>query len=181
MTLDYDPPQLIKHRMSYQGRKFGFDVNYLKLPNGAEGEWECIRHPGGSLVIPVTADGRLILLKQYRFALQGRLIEFPAGTIEHGEDPLETVKREIQEETGYTAHDWRSLGKFSLAPGYSDEYIYVFIAYDLEKLPDPPQQDEDEDTKLLFMTPEELEEDIRNGLSVDAKTIASFFLARPFL
>lgn len=181
MTPDYEPPQLIKHRLSYQGRKFGFDVNVLRLPNGIEGEWECIRHPGGALAIPYTQDGKLILLRQYRFAIQGRLLEFPAGTIEHDEAPADTIKREIEEETGYRANTWNFLGKFALAPGYSDEYIYAFLAQDLEQLAHPPQQDDDEDIELVFMTPNELEREILAGAPVDAKSISSFFLARPFL
>lgn len=179
--MDYQPPQLIKHRFSFSGRKFGFDVNLLKLPNGVEGEYECIRHPGGALVIPITDEGKLVLVHQYRFAVSGRLYEFPAGTVEHDEQPLETVHREIQEETGYKGNTWYDLGKFPLAPGYSDEYIYVYVAKDLEKLANPPAQDEDEEINVVFFSPEELEKQIRSGLKVDAKTIAAFYLALPLL
>jgi len=176
-----EPPEILQKRLFYQGRKFNFEVNSLRLPNGAVGDWECIRHPGGALAIPVTSEGKLILLRQYRFAAEGRILEFPAGTVEVNEDPAETIKREIEEETGYRAKKWRNLGKFILAPGYSDEYIYAFLAQDLEKLETPPQQDADEDIEILFMTPKELEEAILAGQPVDAKSIASFFLARPFL
>lgn len=181
MSIGNEPPQLIKHRLSYSGRKFGFDVNLLRLPNGVEGEWECIRHPGGALCIPVTNNGKIILLRQYRFAVESRILEFPAGTLEHDEAPETTVKREIEEETGYRAHSWQKLGQFALAPGYSDEIIYAFLATNLEKLPNPPAQDNDEDIELVFMSPQELEKAILSGLMVDAKSIASFFLARPFL
>jgi ADP-ribose pyrophosphatase len=181
MSKTSEPPQILQHRLTYHGRKFDFEVNRLRLPNGVEGDWECIRHPGGALAVPVTNDGKLVLVKQYRFAMEGRLLEFPAGTVEIDEDPQITIKREIEEETGYRANQWRSLGKFSLAPGYSDEYIYAFLAQDLHKLEQPPQQDEDEDIEVVLMTPKELETAILNGVSVDAKSIASFFLARPFL
>jgi ADP-ribose pyrophosphatase len=181
MPLGRELPQLLKQRLFHKGRKFDFEVNRLRLPNKSEGEWECIRHPGGALALPVTADGKLILVRQYRFAVQGRLLEFPAGTVEPNEDPLETVKREIQEETAYRAHQWDKLGEFFLAPGYSDEIIYAFLARDLEKLETPPQQEEDEDIETVFLTPEELETAIREGEPVDAKTIASFFLARSLL
>jgi ADP-ribose pyrophosphatase len=133
------------------------------------------------LAVPVTAEGKLVLVRQYRFAVQGRILEFPAGTLEHNEDPQETVKREIEEETGYSAQKWRKLGEFFLAPGYSDEIIYAFLAQDLEKLETPPQQDEDEDIETVLLTPEELEKAILAGEPVDAKSITSFFLARPFL
>jgi len=181
MSLGRELPQLLKQRLFYQGRKFNFEVNRLRLPNKAEGEWECIRHPGGALAIPITAEGKLVLVHQYRFAVQGRLLEFPAGTVEANEDPLETVEREIQEETGYVAHKWDKLGEFFLAPGYSDEIIYAFIARDLELLETPPEKDEDEDMQIVLLTPEELEQAILRGEPVDAKSIASFFLLRSFL
>jgi ADP-ribose pyrophosphatase len=174
-------PQILQKRLFYQGRKFSFEVNKLRLPNGVEGEWECVRHPGGALIVPVTNDGKLVLVRQYRFAVCGRLLEFPAGTIENSERAEETVKREIEEETGYKAHKWTNLGKFPLAPGYSDEYIYAFLAQDLEKLEHPPAQDDDEDIEVVLMTPEELETAILQGEAIDAKSISSFFLARPFL
>ncbi|MGK7900573.1 MAG: NUDIX hydrolase [Hormoscilla sp.] len=181
MPLEQEPPQLLKQRLSYQGRKFGFEAKTLRLPNGAEGEWECIRHPGGALAVPVTPDGKLVLLWQYRFAAQGRLLEFPAGTIEPNEDPAITIRREIEEETGYRAHKWRKLGQFFLAPGYSDEIIYAFLAEDLEPLATPPAQDEDEDIETVLYTPQAFEQAILAGEAVDAKSIASFMLARPFL
>ncbi len=174
-------PQHLESRLFFQGRKFQFEVNKLKLPNGAEGEWECIRHPGGALAVPVTNDGKLVLVTQYRFAVKGRLLEFPAGTVEVNEAPEITIKREIEEETGYRAHKWRNLGKFPLAPGYSDEYIYTFLAQDLEKLAQPPQQDYDEDIEVVLMTPQEFETKAKNSDEIDAKTICSYFLARPFI
>ncbi len=181
MSLSHEPPQLIQHRLSYSGRKFGFDVNRYRLPNGAEGDWECIRHPGGALAVPVTPEGKLILVRQYRFAVQGRLLEFPAGTLEPDEDAQTTIKREIEEETGYRAHTWQKLGEFFLAPGYSDEIIYAFLAQNLEKLEIPPHQDDDEDLETVLLTPAELEQAIFQGEPIDAKSITSFFLARPFL
>jgi len=181
MPLGKEPPEIIKQRLFYQGRKFNFEVTHLRLPNKAEGDWECIRHPGGALAVPVTSEGKLILLSQYRFAAQGRLLEFPAGTIEANENPFSTIQREIEEETGYHANKWQKLGEFFLAPGYSDEIIYAFLAQDLQPLEKPPEQDEDEDMETVFLTPEELEKAILSGEPVDAKSVTSFFMARPFL
>ncbi|MBW4522442.1 MAG: NUDIX hydrolase [Scytolyngbya sp. HA4215-MV1] len=181
MILGREPPQLLRKRLFYQGRKFGFEVSRLRLPNKNEGEWECIRHPGGAVVIPITPEGKLVLIRQYRFAVQMRLLEFPAGTIEPDESPEETARREIEEETGYRAHSWQKLGEFFLAPGYSDEVIYPFLARDLELLDNPPAQDEDEDIETVLMTPQEFETAISEGDRIDAKSICSFVLARPFL
>ncbi|MGF1602441.1 MAG: NUDIX hydrolase [Thermosynechococcaceae cyanobacterium] len=181
MPLTPEPHELLKQHLVCNARKFSFEINELRLPNGSTGDWACIRHPGGAMAVPVTDDGRFVLVKQYRFALQGRLLEFPAGTVEVDEEPFATIQREIQEETGYKAHRWRSLGEFPLAPGYSDEIIYAFLAQDLELLETPPAQDEDEDIETVLMTAAELEAAIEGGEPVDAKTICGFFMARSLL
>ncbi len=181
MSITNESPTYLQQRLFYRGRKFNFDVHSLRLPNGVEGEWECIRHPGGALAVPITSDGKLVLVKQYRFAVEGRVLEFPAGTLEPKEEPSVTIKREIQEETGYRANTWHSLGKFPLAPGYSDEYIYTFLARDLEKLEHPPQQDDDEDIEVVLMTFSEFEQATLAGELIDAKSITSFLMARLFL
>jgi ADP-ribose pyrophosphatase len=181
MPLGSELPQLLKQKLFYRGRKFNFEVNRLRLPNKSEGEWECIRHPGGALAVPVTPDGQLALVRQYRFAAQGRLLEFPAGTVEPGEEPAFTIEREIQEEVGYRAATWKKLGEFFLAPGYSDEIIYAFLATDLEKLALPLEQDEDEDIEVVLMSPAQVEQAIHSGDMTDGKSIASFMLAKPFL
>jgi ADP-ribose pyrophosphatase len=178
MSVGNESSEILEQRLFYKGRKFNYEVVKLRLPNGVEGNWECVRHPGGALAVPVTNDGKFVLVRQYRFTVAGRLLEFPAGTVEPNEAPAETIKREIEEETGYTAKSWQSLGKFILAPGYSDEYIYAFLARDLEKLANPPQQDEDEDLEVVLMSAEELEAAILNGEPIDAKSIASFYLAK---
>lgn len=181
MAVGNEPSEILEQKLAYKGRKFDYEVMKLRLPNGVIGEWECIRHPGGALAVPVTPDGKFVLVKQYRFTVKGRLLEFPAGTVEAGESPLETIKREIEEETGYRANKWQDMGKFILAPGYSDEYIYAFLAQDLEKLATPPQQDEDEDIEVVLMTEQELEQAILAGDPIDGKTIASFYMARAYL
>ncbi len=180
MAVGREPPQLLKRKLFYLGRKFSFEVNRLRLPNRAEGDWECIRHPGGALAVPVTPDGQLVMVRQYRFAAQGRLLEFPAGTVELNEDPFSTIQREIEEETGYRAGSWQKLGQFFLAPGYSDEVIYAYLAQDLEKL-DSLNLEADEDLEIVLITPQALEAAIQEGEAIDAKSIASFMLARPFL
>jgi len=179
MTIGQEPPKLIKHRLFYEGRKFNFEVSRFQLPNQSVGDWEWIRHPGGSMAVPVTADGQFVLVRQYRFAMQGRLLEFPAGTVEVGEEPLSTIQREIEEETGYRAATWQPLGQFPNAPGYSDEIIYAYLATDLEKLPAGPQLEEDEDLEVVLMDAITLEKAILDGTTpMDAKTIAAFYMAR---
>lgn len=91
-----EPPQLLKHRLFYQGRKFSFEVNRYRLPNQVEGDWECVRHPGGALAVPITPEGKLILLRQYRFATQGRILEFPAGTVDQMKHLLKQFKEKLR-------------------------------------------------------------------------------------
>ena len=181
MSVGNEPPEILEQKLAYKGRKFNYEVIRLRLPNGVAGEWECIRHPGGALAVPVTADGKFVLVKQYRFTVEGRILEFPAGTVEPGESPFETIEREIEEETGYRAGKWQDMGKFILAPGYSDEYIYAFLAQNLEKLETPPQQDEDEDIEVVLMSEAELEQAIMSGEPIDGKSIACFYMARAYL
>ncbi|EAZ94358.1 NUDIX hydrolase [Crocosphaera chwakensis] len=181
MSTEKELPIYLQQNLFYRGRKFNFDVNKLRLPNGVEGNWECIRHPGGALAVPITKEGQLVLVKQYRFAVEKRILEFPAGTLEVNEEADLTIKREIQEETGYEAKKWDYLGKFPLAPGYSDEYIYAFLAQELEKSEKPPEQDDDEDIEVFLMSFEEFEKAILSGKIIDGKTIASFFMAKLFL
>lgn len=181
MPFQPEPPQRLQNQLFCRSRKFSFEITRLRLPNGVEGNWSCIRHPGGALAVPVTREGKLVLVRQYRFAAEGRILEFPAGTVEENEAPAATIRRELEEETGYRGHKWRDLGQFFLAPGYSDEVIYAFLAEDLEPLPSPPAQDEDEDMETVLMTPAELEAAIHAGEPIDAKSVTSFFLARPYL
>jgi ADP-ribose pyrophosphatase len=181
MPLGQEPSEILQEKLVYRGRKFDYRVLHLRLPNGVEGDWECVRHPGGALAVPVTADGRFVLVRQYRFAFAGRLLEFPAGTVEVGEEPSVTIRREIEEETGYRADNWRHLGDFPLAPGYSDEIIYAYLATGLTKLEQPPAQDEDEDIEVVLMTAAELEAAIAGGEAIDAKTVTAYFLARQVL
>jgi ADP-ribose pyrophosphatase len=165
------PLERLAERFRYQGRKFAFEAAHLRLPNGAEGEFETVRHPGGAMAVPVLADGRFLLVRQYRFPLDRQLLEFPAGTLEPGEAPQATIRRELEEETGYRAEDWSDLGRFPLAPGYSDETIHAFLARDLAPLAAPPAQDADEDIETVALTGRELAAAVADG-EVDAKTLA---------
>ncbi len=175
---------LIKqNRLIYQGRKYKIRIDRLQLPTGKEGEYEYIIHPGAAMVVPVTADGRLMMIKQYRFAVQHYLLEFPAGTLEPGEEPETTIKREIEEETGYRANFWQKIGSFFLCPGYSDEIIHVYLAKDLQLLADKPPGDEDEDITVELYNRSELENLIHASAPtlVDSKSITAFHMVLKYL
>jgi ADP-ribose pyrophosphatase len=177
---DITSPEILQSVLSYQGRKFSFHVDRIKLPNGVTGEYSYIKHPGAGMAVPVTADGKFVLVKQYRFAIKRYLLEFPAGTLEVGEDHDLTIKRELEEETGYSASEWQYLGGFYICPGYSDEIIHTYLAQGLEKLEYPPAQDEDEEIEVVLLSREEIEALLRSqsaDTSLDAKSIAAFYLA----
>jgi ADP-ribose pyrophosphatase len=174
------PSEILKTRLQYQGHKFTYRVDRLRLPHGVEGEYDYIKHPGAGLAVPVMADGRFVLVKQYRFAVQRYLLEFPAGTLESDELPDVTIKRELEEETGYRGHRWQKLGEFYICPGYSDEVIHAFLAQDLEELENPPEQDADEHIEIVMLSAAEIEALINAGAAatnLDAKSITAFYMA----
>ncbi|MFM9109008.1 MAG: NUDIX hydrolase [Prochlorococcaceae cyanobacterium] len=177
-----EPSRLLHTSASLDARKLRFEVNRLELPMGVEGTFGVIRHPGAALAVPMLNDGRVVLLRQYRFAVAARLLEFPAGTLDEGEDPLTTMKRELQEEAGYSADRWDPLGAMLPCPGYSDEVIHLFLARDLTKLIAPPAGDDDEDLEVLLLAPAELDAALASGDEhLDGKSVTAWFRARQLL
>lgn len=174
---------LIKKKISeIQSRKFSFEINRIKLPNGHEGDYGLIKHPGAALAVPITKNRKVIILRQYRFAVSRYLLEFPAGTLEIGESPLASIKREIQEESGYSAQEWDKLGVLVPAPGYADEEIHLFLARELIKLEEAPSGDLDEDIEVLELDFDTLDNLIASGEeTLDAKTITAWFRTKQFL
>ncbi len=175
------PAKVLRNRLRFDGTKFYFLSQELRFPNGTEGERQYIVHPGGAIVVPMDDQGRYICIRQYRFAIGAYIYEFPAGTLEPGETPLTTVQRELPEETGLTASQWDDLGQFYLAPGYSDEVMYLYLARGLTTLAQQPPGDEDEDITVIAMTTEELMTRMATGMDFDAKSIACFWRVQHYL
>ena len=147
----------------------------VRLPNGVETEREYIVHPGAVLVIPVLPDGRLVMERQFRYALHRTFIELPAGKIDPDEDPLETGKRELLEETGYIARQWQFLTLLHPCIGYCDEVIHVYLA--MELTPGEHRRDEDEHLEIFSMSLPEAMEAMRRGEISDGKTMIALFWA----
>jgi ADP-ribose pyrophosphatase len=141
----------------------------VELPNGKQATREYILHPGAVMMIPLLDDGRIVLERQYRHPVGEVLIEFPAGKLDAGEDPLACGQRELLEETGYTAREWAKAGALKLAVGYSDEVIHIYFARGLTLT--KPQLDEGEFVEVITATPEELLAWCRDGLVKDSKTL----------
>jgi ADP-ribose pyrophosphatase len=177
-----EPCQLLETLEAMEARKIRFERQRIRLPMGVEGTFGIIRHPGASLAVPITNEGQVVLLRQYRFAVQARLLEFPAGTLEAGEDPLESMQRELGEEAGYSAARWDALGPMLPCPGYSDEVIHCFLARDLTPLENPPAGDDDEDLEVVQMSPAELDARLASGEEwLDGKSVTAWFRAKQLL
>jgi len=145
-------------------------VDDVLLPNGKESKREIVNHPGAVAIIPITENGKLIVVEQYRKALERSIIEIPAGKLEPGESPALTARRELEEETGYGCHDLQYLQTFATSPGFADEVIHLFVAKDLYKIEEKADLDEDEFVELLEVTIEEAEEMVKDQRIFDAKT-----------
>ena len=177
-----EPARQLETTASLDVRKLRFEVNRMELPMGVEGTFGMVKHPGASLAVPVLADGRVVVLRQYRFAVATRLLEFPAGTLDPGETPLSTMQRELQEEAGYSATRWDALGALLPCPGYSDEVIHLFLARDLTELSERPPGDDDEDLEVVLMSPPQLDRLIASGDEfLDGKSVTAWFRAKQVL
>jgi len=145
----------------------------VRLPDGGEATREYVVHPGAVLMLPILADGRLVLERQFRYAVGRVLLEFPAGKIDLCETPLATAQRELREETGYTAGTWEHLGTVRPEIGYSTEVIEMYVATDLTHV--GAQLDDGEFLDVVLMSEDELLAAFDAGLVTDGKTIAALF------
>ena len=141
----------------------------VRLPDGASATREYVIHPGAVVVIPLLDDGRVVLERQYRYPIGQVMIEFPAGKLDAGEAPLMCGKRELLEETGYTASEWAHAGAMHLAVAYSTEIIHIYFARGLSL--GERQLDHGEFLDVFTATPAELLSWCRNGTLTDAKTL----------
>jgi ADP-ribose pyrophosphatase len=173
------PFELIKSETLLQGRAFKVKRDYLKTPNGDETTLEIIEHGGSVVLVPVDDDGNLLLVRQYRHAAAQDLLELPAGT-RNGEEPFEEcAAREIREETGMEAGKLQKVGGFYLAPGYSTEFMAVFLATELRH--NPLEADFDEFLQVEKIPVQKAIELFQSGKMLDAKSLAAWLLAMPHL
>jgi ADP-ribose pyrophosphatase len=145
----------------------------VRCPDGHVAPREYLRHPGAVMVVPVLDDGRLVLERQYRYPLRRTFIEFPAGKIDPGEDILSCARRELREETGYTAREWIYLGGFHNAIGYCDEKIEIYLARGLAF--DATVDNDGEVVEVFTATLDELLGWIAAGGVTDVKTIVGAY------
>nr|WP_239024305.1 NUDIX hydrolase [Ramlibacter humi] len=145
--------------------------DHVRLPDGGEATREFVLHPGAVMVVPLLDDGRVVLEKQYRHPVGRVMIEFPAGKIDPGEDHLACAKRELLEETGYSAREWACAGELHPVISYATEFIGIWFARGLT--PGERRLDHGEFLDVFTATPQELSEWCRTGEVTDAKTLVA--------
>lgn len=159
------------NRIVFKGKLLNVRVVRIRLPNGYTVNLEVVKHPGAGLVIPFLTKDKIIMLRQFRPVIKSYIYELPAGTLDKGESPLECVRREIIEETGYSAKKLKFLGRIYPVPGYSTEKIAIYKAWDLKRAAGKAEKDEVIENRVL--TKPKIRRLFRRGRIVDAKTIAA--------
>lgn len=166
----------IKSTPIYDGKIIKVELDEVELPNHQIGYREIVRHNGGVGVLAII-EGKILLVKQYRYAQQAETLEIPAGKIELGEDPYLTGMREIEEETGYHAESLTLFSKALPTPGYCTEVLYLYEANELKKAEHPLSCDEDEFIDVYMMDIQEAYEAVMAMEIIDAKTIIAIMYA----
>lgn len=173
------PFELIRSEILMKGRAFTIRRDTMKTPDGRETKFDIVDHGGSVVILPIDDEGNLLFVRQYRHATGMDLLELPAGTRD-GDEPFEVcAAREIREETGMEAGALTYVGSFYLAPGYSTEYMGVFLATDLKD--NPLEADDDEFLSLEKIPVKEAIAMAERGDMPDAKTLAALLMARPYL
>jgi ADP-ribose pyrophosphatase len=171
--------ETIKSEMKYKGRVFDLRRDQVRLPDGQVTELDIVEHNGAVTLVPVDAEHQIWLVRQYRHAAGIELLELPAGGMELDEDIFECAQRELREEIGMTSGVMEKVGAFYLAPGYSTEFMHIFLARELSPAPLPG--DIDEVLNLEKYPISEVYEMVSQGDIQDAKSLAALFLVQPIL
>jgi ADP-ribose pyrophosphatase len=168
-------------KMLHDGKFLKFVHHEIEIENDPpiKGIRQFILHPGGVCVLAITKENKIVLVEQYRKPVEQKLLEIPAGKIDPGEETLITAKRELQEETGYSAQTWVDLGQILPCPGYSNEILYLYLAKDLTH----GQQNLDHGEIITCHELEfnEIREMIVSNQIQDAKTISALFIAEKYI
>ena len=161
-------------KVVYSGRAVRLRVDDIQLPDGRQTSREVVEHSDCVAVIPLDADGNVLLVRQFRKPVEKDLLEIPAGCIDPGEEPVTTVRREMREETGYLPRKIERLGGFYASPGYCTEYLHLYLATDL--VPDRLQAEDTDSIELVRVPLSQIVGLIASGDICDAKSIAGILL-----
>jgi ADP-ribose pyrophosphatase len=171
---DFTETQL-SSRVVYEGALLKVVEDRVRLPDGKESVREYVRHPGACMMIAFLDEQTILLERQFRYPLHRHFIELPAGKIEHGEDPLLTAKRELREECGYEAAEWRHIATLHPCIGYADEHIELYVARNLTYVGDA--LDDGEFLEVFPLTIAEALEWVRDGRITEAKAVTGLLWA----
>lgn len=163
----------------YKGRQFSFYKERVTLPHNVDTEMAFVRHPGSAVIVPLFEDQTIGVIKQFRHAINDTIYEIPAGTIDSGESPVECASRELEEETGYAASKFITLGKTLLLPAYSDEISYIYLARNMTRT--EQALDEDEIIEVQRYHLHDILEMIDTGIIIDALSILAILRATHYL
>ncbi len=166
--------RVLSRRLIHRARKFALVEERVRFSDGREVAREVIRHPGAAVIVPVLPDGRVVLVRVWRHAAAGNLLEVPAGTLDPGEEPRVCAFRELEEETGYVAETMTPMGSWYPSPGFLDETMHLFRAGGLTESAAHP--DDDELVEPAIFDPAELVAAVRDGSIRDGKTLLALFL-----
>ena len=165
------PVKVLEHRLSYQGKILKIYDDLVEV-NGRHTHWDLVHHNGAAAVLPVTDDGKILMVRQYRHALSRYTLEIPAGKLDSPDEPMiECARRELEEETGYRSDDLSLLLNINTTVAFCDEFIGVFLAKDLKK--SHQHLDEDEDINVEAWELKDLLELIYTQKMMDSKTVAA--------
>ena len=164
----------------YKGKVFDIKVDKIEYDSGNKANREVVLHPGGAVVVGVTKENKIVLVKQRRYPMNKILIELPAGKLDKDEDPRMCAARELEEETGYRSNKLEKLGSIFTTPGYSSEELHIFTALNLVK-GNHNREEGEEEMELLEYSLEEIENMVTENKIVDGKTISGIFLYKKWL
>jgi ADP-ribose pyrophosphatase len=172
--------KLIKSNFLFKGKVFDVKVDEIEYNSGNKGIREVAVHPGGAVVVAVKDDGKIIMVHQFRYPLQKKIFELPAGKLDNNEDPYNCAVRELEEETGYRAKKVEKLGQIYTTPGFCTEILHIYIAKEL--IHGEHNREEGEQGMEIFeLSKQEIEEKIKTGEITDAKTICGIYLAQKYI
>lgn len=171
--------RLIERQVLYNGRKIRLELHHMEDEDtGKRLTREIVVHNGAVVVLPIMADGRILFIRNRRYAVGQFLLELPAGTLERNEDPINCAGRELLEETGFVAGRLKVLGNFFTSPGILTEKMYAYVAYDLEQ--SHQALEEDEEIELHPIDLDEAVGMVGRGEIIDGKSIATLLLYHGF-
>jgi len=171
--------ELLKREYIHRGKVLDLSLSSFQSQDKGAVTIEVVHHNGGAGILAVFEDGTLALVRQWRYPLGRYALEIAAGRIEPGQTPEETAARELEEELGYRARNFRKVAEFNVAPGYCEERIYLYLATGLEK--SAQNLDEDEEIEVVHVSLDEALAKVASGEIDDAKSIIMLLLAAPIL